>query len=68
MATDSTFYDCNWTVLNKMIYLEHFFKENSIDLETISFTIDENNKIIIHGTTIDGKEISINTNIDKKHI
>lgn len=64
MAVDSTFYDDNWTVLQKLIYLAKWSKENTVDLKTIKFTVTiegENATVVASGNNFKGDEINIGT-------
>ena len=39
MAVDSTFYDRNWTVLEKLKYIEQWCMENQLDVNSITFDV-----------------------------
>ena len=52
MAVDSTFYDRNWTVLEKLKYIEQWCMENQLDVNSITFdvsTAQEVTTIVVKG-------------------
>lgn len=60
MAVDSTFYDRNWTVLEKLKYIEQWCLENQLDVNSITFdvrTAQEVTTIVVKGMNHKGKEI-----------
>lgn len=60
MAVDSTFYDRNWTVLEKLKYIEQWCMENQLDVNSITFdvsTAQEVTTIVVKGMNYEGKEI-----------
>ena len=62
MQIDSTFYDKNWTVLQKLKYLEKYCEENLIDPNTIKFnftTSDTSAKLDITAQNFEGTEIKL---------
>lgn len=62
MAIDSTFYDRNWTVLNKLKYIEQLGMENQLDVNSITFDVSteqEVTTIIVKGKNYEGKEITM---------
>lgn len=62
MAIDSTFYDRNWTVLEKLKYIEQLCMENRLDVNSITFDVtteQEVTTIIVKGTNFEGKEITM---------
>lgn len=58
MAVDSSFYNDNWTILNKLIYLEKFMMENDIELESLSISVADNGDITLSGENIKGETIT----------
>lgn len=62
MAVDSTFYDRNWTVLEKLKHIEQWCMENQLDVNSITFdvsTAQEVTTIVIKGMNYEGKEITM---------
>lgn len=62
MAVDSTFYDRNWTVLEKLKYIEQWCMENQLDVNSITFdvsTAQEVTTIVVKGMNYEGKEITM---------
>lgn len=59
MATIPSFYDNNWTVLQKLKYLEFFMKNNNIDWNTVVWTMNEDGTYTIKGKNFIGEEITI---------
>lgn len=57
MAVDSTFYDRNWTVLEKLKYME-----NQLDVNSITFDVSTTQgvtTIVVKGMNYEGKEITM---------
>lgn len=64
MAVDSTFYDRNWTVLEKLKYIEQWCMENQLDVNSVTFdvsTAQEVTTIVVKGMNYEGKEITMPT-------
>lgn len=62
MAVYSTFYDRNWTVLEKLKYIEQWCMENQLDVNSITFdvsTAQEVTTIVVKGMNYEGKEITM---------
>ena len=60
MAVDSTFYDRNWTVLEKLKYIEQLCMENQLDVNSITFdvsTAQEVTTIVVKGMNYEGKKL-----------
>lgn len=58
MATDASFYDDNWTVLQKIKYLAKWFKDNSVDADTLTFD-EVNGNVVIKGKNFLGEDVNV---------